>query len=92
MIRVAVSSQPKFYAGLNINTIIFNIDGKVYFTTSGGMGCQLYLRRLSKIDNFEIFFMHGDSWGQYGLETDERHFLKLFIEDYKFIDISNYSH
>jgi len=69
-----------------------DIDGKVYFRTYGGMGCQLYLRRLSKIDNFEIFFMHGDSWGQYGLETDERHFLKLFIEDYKFIDISNYSH
>jgi len=66
-----------------------DIDGKIYFKTYAGMGCELYLRRLSKNIPFEIYFMHNDSWGQYGLATDERPFLKLFIEDYEYKDTIN---
>ena len=51
------------------------------------MGCCIYAKRNNKEEAFKLFFMHNDSWGQYGIKTDDRPFLKLFTEDYTLVEI-----
>lgn len=41
-------------------------DGKVYTQLLGGMGCSWFIRRSGKDEPLYGFFMHSDSWGQYG--------------------------
>ena len=48
-----------------------------------GMGCMMYVKRDDFKSKPEYFFMHSDSWGQYGVETDDRPKLAKFLEGYK---------
>jgi hypothetical protein len=47
-----------------------------------GMGCCFYCKRDGTDGTIELFFMHSDSWGQYGPETDERPKLNEFLQGY----------
>lgn len=58
-------------------------DGKVWFVRPTGMGCCYYFRRNSPADPIEYLFMHSDNWGQYGIETDDRPKLAIFISGYQ---------
>ena len=55
---------------------------KICVTVGAGMGCTWYFKRDSVDDDILSFFMHGDSWGQYGVTTDERPNLELFLNGY----------
>lgn len=65
--------------------IMGDVDGKVFTMTYGGMGSCFFVRRSSVDSPLSAVFMHSDSWGQYGPETDDRPYLSLFAEGYKFI-------
>jgi len=47
-----------------------------------GMGCSEYFRKLPNRD-LEYFFMHSDSWGQYGEDTSEVPQLMAFLYGFK---------
>jgi hypothetical protein len=55
-------------------------QGPIYIVLSAGMGCLWYIRRSSVNAPLEGFFMHSDSWGQYG--SDETPQLNQFILGY----------
>lgn len=71
----------------DIKNKINQYDNKIYVRIDVGMGCCIYVKRDNKNNDFKLFFMHSDSWGQYGILTDERPFIKLFTEEYTFVDI-----
>lgn len=61
-------------------------EKKSYTKIPAGMGCIWYARRNNTFDKIELFFMHSDNWGQYGIETDDRPKLNAFIDEYTCID------
>ena len=50
-----------------------------YIKLYAGMGCILFIRK--KEGDVLSFFMHSDSWGQYGSQNDDRPIMNRFIED-----------
>ncbi|VVU94614.1 hypothetical protein CPAV1605_339 [seawater metagenome] len=58
-----------------------NLPGKIYCKIYAGMGCCWYIRR-SNNQEIEGFFMHSDSWGQYGPNTDDSLKLEEFYLSY----------
>ena len=50
-----------------------------YVHQYGGLGCSEYIRRNKETANLEYFFMHSDSWGQYGKETSDIPALNAFL-------------
>ena len=60
------------------------IDGKIYTSAYGGMGCIYYLRRDSKHSQLQGFFLHSDMQGQYGSgpKYDHSPYVELFTEGY----------
>jgi len=56
----------------------------VYCILYAGMGCQWYIRKKGNQD-IEGFFMHQDSWGQYGVASDDTPYLNTFINNYQII-------
>ncbi len=60
---------------------------KIYIMSDAGMGCTFYIRRNKRSDKqFECFFMHSDSWGQYGEETDDRKYLAEFLYGFELVN------
>ena len=57
--------------------------GKIFFCSYAGMGCHLFVKRNDINSNIEIFFMHHDSWGQYGYIDIPK--LNAFINGYEFL-------
>lgn len=57
--------------------------GKVFCILMAGMGCQIYAKRDNEKSKIETFFMHSDSWGQYGPESDDRPKLEKFLAGYR---------
>ena len=56
-----------------------------YFVTKyAGQGCVWYIRNNIMSKMYEYLFMHGDSWGQYGPNTDESPRYNAFVFGYKF--------
>jgi hypothetical protein len=51
---------------------IFGLNpGPIYTYIYAGMGCGWYIRRSCiTSNNWEVFFMHLDAWGQYGDDTN----------------------
>jgi len=60
-----------------------NTDGKIYTNIYVGQGCEWYVKRNFKSGLIQVFFMHGDSWGQYGSNTDDRQKLNSFCSGYR---------
>lgn len=54
----------------------------VYIDFNVGMGCICFIRRKDANSPIECFFMHTDSWGQYGPTTDNRPYLAVFLSKY----------
>lgn len=55
-----------------------------YYTVKhAGMGCSWYIRNNN--NKIEYFFMHTDSWGQYGEETSDFERLNCFIHGYRIV-------
>jgi hypothetical protein len=57
-----------------------------YAVFYGGQGCQWYVRNNN--NKYEIFFMHGDHYGQYGEDTSDLPRLKWFIFEYKMQELT----
>ena len=47
------------------------------------MGCSWFVKRNGIEDKISMFFMHTDSWGQYGADTSDLYRLNAFCYDYK---------
>jgi hypothetical protein len=58
-----------------------NIPNGYYTLFYAGMGCSWYVRNNN--GNLEYYFMHSDSWGQYGDDTSDIPILNAFLENYK---------
>lgn len=58
-------------------------QGKIFFCSYAGMGCHLFVKKNDINSNIEIFFMHSDSWGQYGHSDVPE--LNAFIYGYELI-------
>ena len=57
-------------------------DGKFFTTIYCGQGCVWYAKRTGLKNPIQLFFMHGDNWGQYGPESDERPKLNKFCRGF----------
>jgi hypothetical protein len=90
--RIVILSDLPIHIIDDVNYIFHTFDeneGKIYTTCYGGMGCTWFIRRDSKILPIEGFFMHSDNWGQYGIETDDRPYMNIFIDGYALIRGTN---
>lgn len=69
--------------GLDITEEIKTIPIKIghYLIKSAGMGCIWFVRNNNR--RIEYFFMHSDSWGQYGEDTNNVPRLNCFLHGYK---------
>ena len=56
-----------------------NTRNNIIFQINVGMGCSLFVS--AQDNNFQTIFMHSDSWGQYGPQTDDTPKLRRFEED-----------
>lgn len=65
--------------------ILKNITEKSYCIIYAGQGCSYYIRRKDSVSPVHGFFMHGDAWGQYGPNGDDRPKLKYFTRGYKLV-------
>jgi hypothetical protein len=57
--------------------------GKIFFCSYAGMGCYLFVKRNDLNSDIEIFFMHSDSWGQYGISDVSE--LNEFVDGYELV-------
>jgi len=64
-----------------------NIEFGHYITFYGGMGCAWYARRNASNGKLEYFFMHSDSYGQYGEYSSDVPRMRAFIRGYKMQEI-----
>jgi hypothetical protein len=64
---------------------VFGDKVNVFTILYSGMGCYFFCRKLAD-NNVELFFMHSDNWGQYGLETSDVPKLKEFIRGYELVE------
>ena len=60
----------------------------IYTTIYTGMGSTLYIRK--KHGEILALFMHQDSWGQYGVNADDRPILNKFTNGLQSVDSSNF--
>ena len=60
----------------NIEDDMNGLDN-VYIVKNIGMGCCIFIRKKNNV--FESLFMHSDSWGQYGQETDDTPIFNSFV-------------
>ena len=58
--------------------------GKIFLCSYAGMGCYLFIKRDDIDTEIELFFMHSDSWGQYGPSDVGE--LNNFIDDKNITD------
>ena len=61
-------------------------DGKCYVEMAGCMGDTWYARRNYPGGYISLFFIHSDSWGQYGTGSADRSALDTFRRGYREIE------
>jgi hypothetical protein len=54
-----------------------------YTNVYSGMGCTIFIRKNK--DKLEYYFMHSDSWGQYGDDSSDVPILNSFIYKYTYV-------
>ena len=64
--------------------------GKIFTTIYSGQGCDWYAKRNDNNKMISLFFMHCDSWGQFGPKTDHRSKLKNFCYGYRDCDTGKF--
>jgi len=69
----------------NIN--LLDSHNNVYVQSYVGMGCYVYIRKKNNI--LQSLFMHSDSWGQYGEDTNDQPILLRFIENLTEVSIDS---
>jgi hypothetical protein len=57
----------------------------VFLCSYSGMGCYHFARRKTQNDDIEVFFMHGDAWGQYGIESSDVNEMNNFVLNYDIV-------
>jgi hypothetical protein len=62
--------------------LLRNTPGQIFSEVYAGMGCQWFVRRSNQFSPISVFFMHTDSWGQYGPQCDDRQKLVKFLTGY----------
>jgi hypothetical protein len=65
----------KYYA----RNLFGKTEGKKWVTFCAEMGNTWYAKRNDTESNIELFFMHGDNWGQYGSGTSDVSKLRAFL-------------
>ena len=60
-----------------------NLSSGKYAHKYGGMGSSIFIRCNKETLKLECFFMHSDSWGQYGSDTSDIPKLNAFICGYE---------
>lgn len=65
-------------------------SGKIYGTVYSGQGCNWYVKRNEINKPISLFFMHCDSWGQFGPQSDDRSKLKNFCYGYRDCDTGKF--
>ena len=70
------------YAISEAQKLFGNRDRRIFGTVYAGMGCNWYVKRDSVHSPISAFFMHSDSWGQYGIQCDDRPKLIAFCTGY----------
>ena len=65
----------------------YNFKAGEYISLYGGMGSTYFIRKNKHTAKLEYFFMHSDSWGQYGEDSSDIPKLNAFLYKYNFIDI-----
>ena len=80
-----IDEEDDFGPGIKdkINAIFGDQPGKVYTHDYGGMGCLLYYKRDDVGQKLTSFFMHSDTWGQYGPDADCRPKLFRFLHGHR---------
>lgn len=59
----------------------------IYVQLYVGMGCYVYIRKKENI--ILSLFMHSDSWGQYGEDSNDEPVLQKFIENLQELNFKN---
>jgi hypothetical protein len=57
--------------------LILGTRNRVYTRVYAGQGCIWFVKRVN--GRLRTFFMHGDSWGQYGPDTSDVPRMEAFI-------------
>jgi hypothetical protein len=73
----------------DVREILASHKNKIYTRIYGGMGCLWFAKRKDVHKKIKLFFMHSDSWGQYGKETSNVPNLEKFLNNYNYIE-NNY--
>jgi len=61
-------------------------DGKIYTKIYSGQGCEWYAKRTGLRNPIQLYFMHGDAWGQFGPQSDNRPKLNKFCRGFVDVD------
>jgi hypothetical protein len=61
-------------------------DGKIFTKIYCGQGCDWYAKRKGRNNPIQLYFMHGDSWGQFGPQCDDRPKLNKFCQGFTDVD------
>jgi hypothetical protein len=70
------------YAIIEGRKLMGSTQGKIFACVYAGMGCQWFVKRDSPYSFLDTFFMHTDSWGQYGPQGDDTKKLQVFLCGY----------
>jgi hypothetical protein len=70
--------------------ILKNTIGSVFADVYAGMGCQWFVKRDSPHSPIKAFFMHSDSWGQYGPQSNDQPKLVEFLNGYRHFETGKF--
>ena len=64
--RVERADEPDYYpnAVQEARPVLRDAPNRSYVSVYAGQGCVIYVKKVNEV--YSTFFMHGDSWGQYG--------------------------
>lgn len=88
LVNKDLHKDEKFEIMLYSNMKLINkIPGKIYIVVPGGQGHMVMIRRNGLGRRARGFFMHSDSWGQYGKETSDQPQMKKFLNGYVKVEL-----
>jgi len=61
-------------------------EGKIFTKIYCGQGCDWYVKRTGVNNPIQLYFMHGDSWGQICPQSDDRPKLNKFCTGFVDVD------
>ena len=87
---IKIDPTSESYAISEGKKILKHTPGYVFAEVYAGMGCQWFVKRESLHSPIKAFFMHSDSWGQYGPQTNDQTKLIPFLNGYRHFETGKY--